>query len=299
MAIRTALTVLTAARGNTGAAVSVAAKFSRVYPSFFDMRSAITRFSPSRRSWAAANACNDSFLTRTFGSSRSFASHNDYPKGLERDMKDTTNIPVGGENLYRRVGGPGYPMLFDVKYDRPTWQPLWEEEHEVIPRDGYGVPAHIPPEVSTKIKHVLYVPPQFYPFLKKLGDDTPALQPYMEKLINGELTFQDYEDMFYKFAKPAKIYRKQIPAPYRTPEEVARQQEVEWEGAWLSYRQRVLADYQSAVYLREYLFGAILGIFFAYLWLDQHRQYRIDMKLFYLEAPEHKVNWVKPRGDLV
>lgn len=27
-------------------------------------------------------------------------------------------------------------------------------------------------------------------------------------------------------------------------------------------------------------------------------RYRIDMKLFYLEAPEHKINWVKPRGDL-
>ena len=104
-----------------------------------------------------------------------------------------------------------------------------------------SVPAHIPPEISTKIKHVFHVPPQFYPFLKKLGDDTPALQPYMEKLINGQMTFQDYEDMFYKFAKPAKIYRKQIPAPYRTPEEIAREQEVEWEGAWLSYRQRVLA----------------------------------------------------------
>lgn len=59
------------------------------------------------------------------------------PKGLERD-KNTQNVPVGGENLYRRVGGPGYPMLFEVKYDRPSWQPLWEDEHEVIPRDGYG-----------------------------------------------------------------------------------------------------------------------------------------------------------------
>ncbi|XP_022587148.2 uncharacterized protein LOC34620306 [Cyclospora cayetanensis] len=233
------------------------------------------------------------------GGRRGFASHTDYPKGLQRGMNNTTNVPVGGENLYRRVGGPGYPMLFDVKYDRPTWQPLWEDEHEVIPRDGYGVPAHIPPEISTQIKHVFHVPPQFYPFLKKLGDDTPELKPYMEKLIKGELTFSDYEDMFYKFAKPAKIYRRQIPTPYRTPEEIAREQEVAWEGAWLSYRQRVLADYQSAMYLREYLFGAIVGVFFGYLWLDQHRQYRIDMKLFYLEAPENKINWVKPRGDLV
>ncbi|CDJ62886.1 Chromosome II, complete genome, related [Eimeria necatrix] len=244
----------------------------------------------SRTPWAGCGlgACN-----------RGFASDDSFPKALERDLKDTMNIPVGGENLYRRVGGPGYPMLFDVKYDRPTWQPLWEDEHEVIPRDGYGVPAHIPPEVSTKIKHVFHVPPQFYPFLKKLGDDTPALRPYMEKLIKGELTFEDYEDMFYRFAKPAKIYRRQIPEPYRTPEEIEREQEVAWEGAWLSYRQRVLSDYQSSMYLREYLFGALVGVFFGYLWLDQHRQYRIDMKLFYLEAPENKVNWVKPRGDLV
>lgn len=105
----------------------------------------------------------------------------------------------------------------------------------------HSVPAHIPPEVSTKIKHVFHVPPQFYPFLKKLGDDTPALRPYMEKLIKGELTFEDYEDMFYRFAKPAKIYRRQIPEPYRTPEEIEREQEVAWEGAWLSYRQRVLS----------------------------------------------------------
>lgn len=83
----------------------------------------------SRTPWAGCGlgACN-----------RGFASDDSFPKALERDLKDTMNIPVGGENLYRRVGGPGYPMLFDVKYDRPTWQPLWEDEHEVIPRDGYG-----------------------------------------------------------------------------------------------------------------------------------------------------------------
>lgn len=109
------------------------------------------------------------------------------------------------------------------------------------------VPAHIPPEVSTKIRHVYYIPPQFFPFMKKLGDDTPALKPYTDKLIRGEFTLQDYEEMFYKFAKPAKIYRKQIPLPYRTPEEVARQEEVAWEGAWLSYRQRVLAGMSSCV----------------------------------------------------
>ncbi|CDI82269.1 Chromosome II, complete genome, related [Eimeria acervulina] len=233
------------------------------------------------------------------GSIRGFATES-FPKGLHRDLDSgCTDTPVGGENLYRRVGGPGYPMLFDVKYDKPTWQPLWEDEHEVIPRDGFGVPAHIPPEVSTKIKHVVYIPPHYYTFLKRLGEDSPSLQPFMSKLIQGQLTFADYEEMFYKFAKPAKIYRAQIPKPFRTQQEVQQQQQVDWEGAWLSYRQRVLADYQSTVYLREYLFGAMLGIFFGYLWLDQHRQYRLDMKLFYLEAPENKVNWVKPRGDLV
>ncbi|KAL8448938.1 hypothetical protein Emag_003790 [Eimeria magna] len=282
------------------AAAHILRKYSRSFSSFVAFPSAIPPQCALSHPRGAADARSGSSLGCMYTEKKAFATkYETYPESLERGMKDSTNIPVGGENLYRRVGGPGYPMLFDVKYDRPTWQPLWEDEHEVIPRDGYGVPAHIPPEISTKIKHVFHVPPQFYPFLKKLGDDTPALQPYMEKLIKGDLTFQDYEEMFYKFAKPAKIYRKQIPMPYRTPEEIAREQEVEWEGAWLSYRQRVLADYQSAMNLREYLFGAVLGLFFAYLWLDQHRQYRIDMKLFYLEAPEFKMNWVKPRGDLV
>merc|ERR1719313_2542819 len=80
---------------------------------------------------------------------------------------------------------PGMPVMFMIDYDR---------------RDEYGVPAVIPPEVSTLIRHTYYVPPQFYPWLKKLGDDTPELKPYMDKLINGEMTFTDYEEMFYKFA---------------------------------------------------------------------------------------------------
>ncbi|KAL8429175.1 hypothetical protein Efla_006311 [Eimeria flavescens] len=295
--------------GNSSSVAANMRNFGRRFFSFSEFSSAAPFQRAFPRPWAAGGSRS---LQCTYTASRAFGTHYEtYPESLERGTKDPTNIPVGGENLYRRVGGPGYPMLFDVKYDRPSWQPLWEDEHEVIPRDGFGVPAHIPPEVSTQIKHVFHVPPQFYPFLKKLGDDTPSLQPYMEKLIKGELTFQDYEEMFYKFAKPAKIYRRQIPLPFRTPEEIAREKEVEWEGAWLSYRQRVLAAmkpqlsgtvsayYQSAMYLREYLFGGVLGLFGAYLWLDQHRQYRIDMKLFYLEAPEHKVNWVKPRGDLV
>lgn len=107
---------------------------------------------------------------------------------------------------------------------------------------SFSVPAQLPPEVSQHIKHVYYVPPQFYPFLKKLGEDTPALQPYTQKLIKGELTYDDYEEMFYKFAKPLKIYRNQIPMPYRTPEEIQREEEVAWEGAWLTYRQKVLSS---------------------------------------------------------
>ena len=48
-------------------------------------------------------------------------------------------------------------------------------------RDEWGVPVSIPPELSTTIKHTYYVPPQYYPFLKKLGDDDPDLKPYMDK----------------------------------------------------------------------------------------------------------------------
>lgn len=208
------------------------------------------------------------------------------------------NFGTGGEGLYRRLGGLGYPMMYIVTYDKPSWQPLWEEEYEVMPRDEFGVPASIPPEVSTTIKHVYYPPPQFYPFFKKLGDDTPELKSYMHKLIQGKLTFDDYEEMFYKFAKPLKIYRKQIAMPYRSPEEQLKTDEVNWESAWLSYRQRVLGDFNVHMYLREYILGCLIGIYFMWLWVDAHKQYRLDMKLFYLEAPEHKLNWVKPRGDL-
>ena len=63
-----------------------------------------------------------------------------------------------------------------------------------MPRDEFGVPAHIPPEISTTIRHTYYIPPQYYPFLKKLGDDTPELKPWMDKLMNGEMTFDDYEE---------------------------------------------------------------------------------------------------------
>ncbi|CRG95293.1 conserved Plasmodium protein, unknown function [Plasmodium gallinaceum] len=204
-----------------------------------------------------------------------------------------------GEHLNRKLGGYGYPMMFIVTYDKPSWQPFWENDCEVIPRDEFGVPASLPPEVSTKIKHTYYVPPQFYTFLKKLGDDSAELKPYMTKLIKGEFTYDDYQEMFYKFAKPLKIYRKKIPIPYRTAEEMAREEEMKWQSSWYTYRQKVLAEYNVTMCLREFILYMTVGLYFAYLWLDALRQYRLDMKLFYLEAPEHKINWVKPRGDLV
>merc|ERR1711924_127169 len=193
---------------------------------------------------------------------------------------------------------PGWPVMWHITYDKPDWNPEMELEYDVMPRDEFGVPAHIPPELSTTIRHTYYVPPQYYPFLKKLGDDTPELKPFTDKLMNGEMTFDDYEEMFYTFGKPLKIHRPLIPLPYRTAEEISKSDEVAWEGAWLSFRQRVLGDYTSRQYLRDYLFSMVLGWYFAWLYIQGHRQYRIDMKLFYLEAPEHKINWVKPRGDL-
>ncbi|KAI4839015.1 cytochrome c oxidase subunit ApiCOX35 [Plasmodium brasilianum] len=213
-------------------------------------------------------------------------------KNNERDFFE-------GEPLNRTLGGYGYPMMFIVTYDKPSWQPFWENDCEVIPRDEFGVPASIPPEISTQIKHTYYVPPQFYTFLKKLGDDTEELRPYMIKLIKGEFTYDDYQEMFYKFAKPLKIFRKKIPVPYRSAEEMANEEEMKWQSAWYTYRQKVLAEYNVTMCLREFILYMTVGLYFAYLWLDALRQYRLDMKLFYLEAPEHKINWVKPRGDLV
>merc|ERR1712107_604782 len=184
---------------------------------------------------------------------------------------------------------PGWPVMWHITYDKPDWDPEMELEYDVMPRDEFGVPAHIPPELSTTIRHTYYIPPQYYPFLKKLGDDTPELKPYTDKLMNGEMTFDDYEEMFYAFAKPLKIHRPQIRMPYRTAEEIQKQDEIAWEGAWLSFRQRVLGDYTSRHYLSDFMAGMALGLFFAWVYIQGHRQYRIDMKLFYLEAPEHKI----------
>ncbi|CDR96329.1 hypothetical protein, conserved [Babesia bigemina] len=201
--------------------------------------------------------------------------------------------------LKKDIGHTGWPILVATNTTQPMWQSYTWGEHSVIPRDGYGCPGTFPPEVSTKIRHTFRLPPQFYPFLKKLADDTPELKPYMYRLIEGKFTNDDYEEMFYKFAKPLKIYRKLIPKPYRTAEEQAREPEVSWESAWLSYRQRVAAEYNMAINMREYLMGMLIAVFGANLWLQMHKQYRADMRLYYHEAPEHKVNWVVPRGDLI
>merc|ERR1719359_1964844 len=196
------------------------------------------------------------------------------------------------------VVNPGWPVMYHISYDKPGWDPEMELEYEVMPRDEFGVPAHIPPELSTMIKHTYYVPPQYYPFLKKLGDDTPELKPFMDKLINGEMTYDDYEHMFYHFAKPLTIYRSMIPVPYRTAEEVKHEDEVDWESAWMSFRQRVLGDFLGRNASRDFFFAPTVGAFFGVLYIQRCKQYRKDMKLFYLAAPEHKINWVKPRGDL-
>lgn len=201
--------------------------------------------------------------------------------------------------IKKDVGHTGWPILIASNTTQPMWQCYTWGENSVIPRDGYGCPGSFPPEVTTRIHHTFRLPPQFYPFLKKLGDDTPALKPYMDRLITGKFTNNDYEEMFYKFAKPLSIYRKLIPKPFRTVEEQAREAEVSWESAWLSYRQSVAAEYNVLINMREYLLGMLVGVYVAYLWLQMQRQYRADMRLYYHEAPEHRVKWVVPRGDLI
>ena len=192
-----------------------------------------------------------------------------------------------------------WPQMIVASWDKEGFDPMADvNDFEEIPRDGFGVPAHIPPEIAVQIRHTFSVPPQYFPFLKKLGDDTPQLKPYMDKLVNGQLTQEEYEDMFYLFAKPLKVYRSEIPQPLRTEQEIQAEQYVDWESAWLSYRQRLRGDLHTRYYVRNLLLGAALGIFAASIYVGKHAQRRVDMKLFYLEAPEHKINWVKPRGDL-
>lgn len=187
--------------------------------------------------------------------------------------------------------------MYMISYDRPFF-PEKIIEYEVMPRDEYGVPAHIPPDISTAVQHTYYVPPSYYPFLKKIGDDTPELKPWMDKLIKGQLTFAEYEEMFYRNAKPLKIYRNRIPVPYRTDAEMAKSAEVMWEGKWHSFRARVWGEYITQYVFQDFITSIVIGLFCTQLWMTQVLYTREDMKLFYLEAPEHKINWVVPRGDL-
>ena len=41
-------------------------------------------------------------------------------------------------------------------YDKPGWDTDLELEYDVMPRDEFGVPAHIPPEISTTIRHTSF-----------------------------------------------------------------------------------------------------------------------------------------------
>lgn len=192
---------------------------------------------------------------------------------------------------------PNYVYLFGVTCDKPLYGERYLE-WEIMPRDEFGIPAHIPPDISTLITHTYYVPPQYYPFLKRIGDETPELKPWCDKMIKGQLSFADYEEMFYKNAKPLKVYRNRIPLPYRSEAEVAKSAEVYWEGKWLSYRQRVAAEYRTRQLFRDFLVATLVGLFWTQIWMSQVAIYNDDMRLFYLEAPEHKINWVVPRGDL-
>merc|ERR1719499_1094326 len=60
---------------------------------------------------------------------------------------------------HHQAVNPGWPVMYAITYDKPGWDPEMELE--------YDVPAHIPPELSTTIRHTYYLPPQYYPFLKK------------------------------------------------------------------------------------------------------------------------------------
>ncbi|KAF4696719.1 hypothetical protein FOZ60_015620 [Perkinsus olseni] len=219
-------------------------------------------------------------------------------RGLINHRRLNSAIGLGSVLQRRAMYNGGYPYHYVTYFDDPNYDCEADFEFEEIPRDEFGVPAHIPPELSTQIRHTYYVPPQYFPFLKKLGDDTPELKPYTDKLIMGDMTYDDYEEMFYKFAKPLKIYRHRIPLPYRTADEIKQEDYVAWCGKWYSFRQRVQGDYYARHYFRDWLIGLFIGCYLGHIAVVQHRQYRVDMKLFYLEAPEHKINWVKPRGDL-
>lgn len=183
-------------------------------------------------------------------------------------------------------------------YGPADWNPEKKYEWDVMPRDSYGVPAHIPPDISTAVQHTYHIPPSYFPFIKKIGDDSPELKPWMDKLIKGQLTFHDYEEMFYHNCKPLKVYRKRLPVPYRTDHEMAQSEEVFWEGRWHHFRNQVFGEYAGIYVMRDFMISFVFGLWFCQLYMSTIYWYREDMKLFYLEAPEHKINWVVPRGDL-
>jgi len=189
------------------------------------------------------------------------------------------------------------PFMWTGQTDKPMYSDRYVE-WEIMPRDIYGTPAHIPPDLRALIPYTYYVPPSYYPFLKRIGDETPELKPWMDKLIKGQLTHEDYEELFYKNAKPIKVHRSRIPQPYRTEEEMKSSGEVQWESNWSTFRQRVAGEYIATQIVRDYLVAFLLGLWGVQTYATWFAVYNDDMRLFYLEAPEHKINWVVPRGDV-
>lgn len=193
--------------------------------------------------------------------------------------------------------GSGIPILWTVTADRP-WYIEQAIEYEVMPRDEYGVPAFIPPDISTAIKHTLFVPPQYYPFCKRIAEDTPELKPFMDKLIKGQMTWNNFEEMFYRETRPLKIFRNRFPMPWRTDDEIAHSDMVKWGNKWWQFRMRVIKEYGSKYVFREFVPAVLVGLCACKVWMDMVINNREDMKLFYIEAPECKINWIVPRGDL-
>ena len=104
--------------------------------------------------------------------------------------------------------------------------------------------------------------------------------------------------MFYKASKPLQINRKRFPLPYRTEGEEKLTQVVDWESALFSFQQRVWGEYLTAYFMTDFLVSLFFGLWCGQILITQAVYYREDMKLYYVEAPEHKINWIVPRGDL-
>ena len=98
----------------------------------------------------------------------------------------TANFPLyATATEYSVESNYDYLTIHGTRYHASTGAPLnifmsvgetvgWYTDGSVV-RGGFtlcAVPAHIPPELSTSIRHTYYVPPQYYPFLKKLGHDS-------------------------------------------------------------------------------------------------------------------------------